>query len=242
MPALYIIEDSTTSTGSGAVSTISGGGTSTVVLTVPHTINGGDTLSITIEDAFNPGAAGAYAISLGGDVTGSSTGLVFPGAGVAYPDGALLSFVGTLYVFAGGHAFGVPSPAAAAAVEAVDHAVVSASPGTVPSTNAVPGTLVVVYNNPTIYVVGADGQLHGFATPGQFIRDGYDPADVITVPESRPHHAGIDGRCRRCGSQRPGHGVERSSCEVVRHLLRAGRGKSFRGPQPRRPQERQGRR
>ncbi len=179
---LYIIEDSTTSTGSGAVSTISGGGTGTVVLTVPHTINGGDTLSITIEDSFNPGAGGAYAISLGGDVTGSSTGLVFPGAGVAYPDGALLSFVGTLYVFAGGHAFGVPSPAAAAAVEAVDHAVVSASPGTVPSTNAVPGTLVVVYNNPTVYVVGADGQLHGFATPGQFIRDGYDPADVITVP------------------------------------------------------------
>ena len=130
---LYIIEDSTTATGSGAVSAISGGGTSTVVLTVPHTINGGDTLSITIEDSFNPGAAGAYAISLGGDVTGSSTGLVFPGAGVAYPDGALLSFVGTLYVFAGGHAFGVPSPAAAAAVEAVDHAVVSASPGTVPS-------------------------------------------------------------------------------------------------------------
>ena len=45
-----------------------------------------------------------------------------------------------------------------------------------------PGTLVIVYNNPTIYVVGTDGILHGFATPAQFLGDGYDPADVITVP------------------------------------------------------------
>jgi hypothetical protein len=42
--------------------------------------------------------------------------------------------------------------------------------------------LVIVYNNPTIYVMGTDGLLHGFATPAQFLGDGYDPADVITVP------------------------------------------------------------
>ena len=184
---LYIVQDSTASSGSGTVTAVYGGGTSTVLLTVPHTINGGDTLSITIDDVFNPGTAGYYTISLGGNVTGSTGGLAFPGASVAYPDAALLSFSGTLYVFAGGHAFGVPSPAAAAAVEAVDHAVVSASPGTVPVTTAVPGTLIVVYNNPTIYVVGTDRQLHGFATPAQFLRDGYDPADVITVP----NHGGI---------------------------------------------------
>ncbi len=185
--ALYIIQDATTATGSGTVDAVYGGGTNTVLLTVPHTINGGDTFSITIEDAFNPGTSGYYTMSLEGNVTGSTGGLVFPGADVAYPDAALLSFSGTLYVFAGGHAFGVPSPAAAAAVEAVDHAVVSASPGTVPVSTAVPGTLVVVYNNPTIYVVGTDRQLHGFATPAQFLRDGYDPADVITVPS----HGGI---------------------------------------------------
>lgn len=33
----------------------------------------------------------------------------------------------------------------------------------------------------TIYVVGTDGDLHGFATPTQFISDGYDPALVVTV-------------------------------------------------------------
>ncbi len=185
--ALYIIQDSTTATGSGTVAAVYGGGTNTVLLTVPHTINGGDTLSITIADALNPSATGFYTISLAGDVSGSTTGLAFPGAGVTYPDAALLSFGGTLYVFAGGHAFGVPSPAAAAAVENVDHAVVSASPGPVPSSTAVPGTLVVVYNNPTIYVVGTDRQLHGFATPTQFLQDGYDPADVITVAS----HGGI---------------------------------------------------
>ena len=185
--ALYMIQDSTTATGSGTVAAIYGGGTNTVLLTVPHTINGGDTLSITIADALNPTTAGYYTISLAGDVTGSTTGLAFPGAGATYPDAALLSFTGTLYVFAGGHAFGVPSPAAAAAVENVDHAVVSVSPGPVPSSTAVPGTLVVVYNNPTIYVVGNDRQLHGFATPTQFLQDGYDPADVITVAS----HGGI---------------------------------------------------
>ena len=36
--------------------------------------------------------------------------------------------------------------------------------------------------NDTIYVVGTDGQLHGFATPKQFLGDGYDPALVTTVP------------------------------------------------------------
>ena len=92
--ALYIIQDSTTVTGSGTVAAVYGGGTNTVLLTVPHTINGGDTLSITIADALNPGAAGFYTISLAGDVTGSATGLAFPGAGATYPDAALLSFRG----------------------------------------------------------------------------------------------------------------------------------------------------
>jgi hypothetical protein len=89
-----------------------------------------------------------------------------------------------LYDFAGGHAFGVASPVQAEGVEAVDHAsVVTAVAGaSVPLTDAAAGTLVIVYNNPTIYVVGTDGLLHGFATPGQFLGDGYDPADVITVP------------------------------------------------------------
>ena len=39
-----------------------------------------------------------------------------------------------------------------------------------------------VDGNATIYVVGTDGELHPFATPGQFLGDGYNGALVITVP------------------------------------------------------------
>ena len=54
-------------------------------------------------------------------------------------------------------------------------------------TSVVPRAGVLVFTrpvngNPTIYVVGTDGQLHGFATPSQFVHDGYDPALVVTVP------------------------------------------------------------
>jgi hypothetical protein len=39
-----------------------------------------------------------------------------------------------------------------------------------------------VNGNPTIYVVGTDGELHGFATPKQFGDDGYNGQYVVTVP------------------------------------------------------------
>jgi hypothetical protein len=39
-----------------------------------------------------------------------------------------------------------------------------------------------VNGNPTLYVVGTDGKLHGFATPEQYLPDGYDVALVVTVP------------------------------------------------------------
>jgi len=71
-----------------------------------------------------------------------------------------------------------------AGVQVVDHAtpVTAPSGATVPNVAPAVGSVIIVYNNPTIYVVGTDGNLHGFATPAQFLGDGYDPADVITVP------------------------------------------------------------
>jgi hypothetical protein len=181
-PSYYFVQDTTGTSGPQTVVALTGGGSNSVSLTVPQTIDPGDSLSLSIGDTFNPDSAGTYQISLGGDVAGPGLGPVFPGAAVTYPDGALVSFSGTLYVLAGGHAFGVPTPSAAAGVEAVDHALVSVSATAVPGTNAVHGTLVVAYNKPTIYVVGTDGQLHGFATPAQFLGAGYDPAEVVTVP------------------------------------------------------------
>jgi hypothetical protein len=183
--SLYTVEDSTSLSGSGTVTAaVAGGGSNIVTLTVPKDISDGDRVSLTVQDVFNPSTPGDYTISIAGNLTSLPGPPQFPDANVAYPDAAIVSFPGTLYVFAGGHAFGVASPTQAQGVEAIDDAdVVSAIGGAaVPTTPAAPGTLVIVYNNPTIYVVGTDGLLHGFATPAQFLGDGYDPADVITVP------------------------------------------------------------
>ena len=67
----YSIADSTTSSGSGTVATITGGGTNVVTLTVPGSISSGDLLTLTIGSTINPGtASSAYTMSLIGNVTG----------------------------------------------------------------------------------------------------------------------------------------------------------------------------
>jgi hypothetical protein len=107
----------------------------------------------------------------------------FPTAATSYPEGGIVNFGGTYYLFAGGHAFGIPTLAVLTSLQVIDHAVVltAATGATPPVTSPLLGTEIVVYNNPTIYVVGTSG-LNGFSTPAQFLGDGYDPADVITVP------------------------------------------------------------
>ena len=186
----YSIADSTTASGSGTATAVSGGGSNDVTVTVPANINAGDHLSLTVEDAINPGlASSSYTISLLGDVTGPVASALpgFPSSGVDFPNGAIVSFSGTLYVMAGGHAFGIPNRGDLAALQRVDHAaIVDAPSGAVPPSKPPRmGTLMFtrpVDGNPTIYVVGTDGDLHGFATPAQFVDDGYDPALVVTVP------------------------------------------------------------
>ncbi len=111
----------------------------------------------------------------------------FPHANVSYPNGAIVTFGSAHYVFAGGRAFNASS-SQLAAVQKVDPAKVLAAPaGAGAPTSVVPRPGVLVFTRPvngndTIYVVGTDGQLHGFATPSQFVHDGYDPALVVTVP------------------------------------------------------------
>ncbi len=111
----------------------------------------------------------------------------FPHASVSYPNAAIVTFGADHYVFAGGRAFEA-SASELAAVRKVDPAKVVAAPGGTPAPTAVvprPGVTVFtqpVNGNVTIYVIGADGELHPFATPTQFLQDGYDGANVITVP------------------------------------------------------------
>jgi hypothetical protein len=111
----------------------------------------------------------------------------FPGADRSYPNGAIVSFGRNDYVFAGGRAFSATARQLRA-VEKVDHARVLAAvtPAHLPTTLAPrSGTLLstrAVNGQPTIYVVGTDGELHGFSTWAQFVRDGYDAALVVTTP------------------------------------------------------------
>jgi hypothetical protein len=182
----YMLTDSTTSSGSGTFSLQFYAG-NYVVLVPPNNINSGDALTITIEDVINPSTASStYNITLAGDV-GQATVAAFPDANVTYPNGAIVNFSGTFYVFAGGHAFGVPTPKVLNAVKAVDPATpVKASAGAkVPTTSVRSGTLLTtnaVNGTPTIYVMGTDGDLHGFSTPAQLLSDGYDAALNVTVP------------------------------------------------------------
>jgi hypothetical protein len=188
-PAYYNLEDLSTPSGSGTVSArISGGGTSTVAIVVPKGIGAGDHLVITVQDAINPvSAGGSYTVTVLGPVTGSRVLPPFPRANTSYPNGAIVDFGGTDYVFAGGHAFGVPSPSALYAVEKVDHAEPQTATGGAvpPDAPPRPGTLFFtrpVDGDATIYVAGTDGDLHGFSTPAQLLADGYDTPLVVTVP------------------------------------------------------------
>jgi len=180
----YVVTDTTTKAGSGVATLVTGAPSQSVVITVPNALTAGDIISITVNDVINPTGAGSYSISLVGNLQGPAVvSPSFPQANVTYPDGAIVNFSGTDYLFAGGHAFGIPTVAVLISLQTVDHAVTINAPtgALVPSAAPLLGTTIVVYNNPTIYVVGASG-LNGFSTPTQFLGDGFDPADVITVP------------------------------------------------------------
>jgi hypothetical protein len=184
----YSIADSTTSSGSGTVATITGGGTNVVTLTVPSSISSGDLLTVTIGSTINPGtASSAYTISLIGNVTGPGAVPPFPHATATYPNGAIISFGGTHYVFAGGRAIGISSTSLLASLQKVDKAtILTAASGATAPTSVTPRPGTLMFTRPingaaTIYVVGTDGELHGFATPKQFSTDGYNGALVVTV-------------------------------------------------------------
>jgi len=186
----YIITDSTTPSGSGTVGpngVIAGGGSNTVTFLPPNAIAQNDVLTITIMTVINPSTpSSGNQLTIFGPLTAATGVAPFPKANATYPNSALINFAGTIYVFAGGHAFGIPTPTVLSKIRSVNPAVpLNAAAGTVvPVQTARPGTLISTYavnGNATIYVVGTDGQLHGFSTPKQYKAGGYDTALNTTV-------------------------------------------------------------
>jgi hypothetical protein len=184
----YVITDATTATGSGTVASIIWNTPGASVTIVPgNSIVSGDALTITISDVINPStSSSAYTIGITGPVNGQSGVAPFPRANSSLPNGALINFAGTIYVFAGGHGFGIPTPTVLNKIRAVDPAVpLNAVAGAVPPTaGARSGTLISTYavnGNATIYVVGTDGDVHGFSTPKQLISYGYDTRINVTT-------------------------------------------------------------
>ena len=68
--AFYSVLDSTSPAGSGTARAVGGGGTNVAVVTVPNSINSGDVLALSIQDAINPSVASSTdSITLLGSVT-----------------------------------------------------------------------------------------------------------------------------------------------------------------------------
>ena len=109
----------------------------------------------------------------------------FPGAEDSYPNGAIVRFSGSYYVFAGGRAFPVPAAQLKAFSGAHQAVPVDAPAGAQPPTDAPlrPGTLVTSYGAKRgIYVAGTNGGLYRFVSPAEFQRRGFDTALVVRVP------------------------------------------------------------
>ena len=117
--------------------------------------------------------------SLGSLTVGSGTA---PTAAVTMPDGALVQSGSTIYVYAGGVAFGIPTFAnyqtiAAATGTAVVQGTVSNTTGA----TLTAGTLVQPIGSAGIYVSNGTS-LYQFSTASQFSSDGYNGANVVPVP------------------------------------------------------------
>ena len=188
-PGDYSVTDSTTPSGTGTVTAgLSGGGTNNVTFTVPNTINSGDTLTFTVLGVINPSVASStYQINVVGNVTG-------PGAAAALPPRQR-------HLSQRGHNHLLRDQLRLRRRPGVQRRQLSARrlaeggqgpdpsrprPGPTAPTSADPqGGYADVHppdrRRATIYVVGTDGELHGFATPKQFGDGGYNGALVVTV-------------------------------------------------------------
>ncbi|MCL4410426.1 MAG: hypothetical protein M1356_08980, partial [Gammaproteobacteria bacterium] len=111
----YQITDLTSSASSGAAATVAADAAyNGVDLTTTNAIANGDQLTITISGVINPFAGGSFEINVAPTLiaaTVSNAAPTAPNAAATGSNGSLVNVSGTIYVYAGGVAFGIPTPA-----------------------------------------------------------------------------------------------------------------------------------
>jgi MBG domain (YGX type) len=121
--------------------------------------------------------------SLGGVSVGASAGQ--EGAAVTAlatrADGAICDSAGTFYVFAGGRAFGISTPAALAAVRTADRATPFVGAVATAETSAAIASGVLLSAPGKVYV-SYQGGLYLFKSEGQLAVDGYGGTGAVPVP------------------------------------------------------------
>ncbi len=181
----YQITDLTNSAASAAAATVTAdAGFNGVDLTTTNSIGNGDQLTITISGVINPYTGGSFEIQVAPLIaaTVSVAAPTAPNAAATASNGSLVNVNGTIYVYAGGVAFGIPTPAAFNSISAElgNPAVVTAT--SVTTTGTVRnGTLLQVVGSPEIGVVSG-GVYYGFSTASQFTSEGYQWGNIIQVP------------------------------------------------------------
>ena len=106
-----------------------------------------------------------------------------PTAAVTTPDGALVQYGTTIYVYAGGTPFGIPTFANYQTIAAATGTMVVQGSGTTPvaSSTTANGVLVQPLGTAGIWVT-YNGSLYPFSTPAQLTSDGYSFNYVVPVP------------------------------------------------------------
>jgi hypothetical protein len=182
----YQITDLTSSASSGAAATVAADAAyNGVDLTTTNAIANGDQLTITISGVINPFTGGSFEINVAPTLiaaTVANAAPTAPNAAATGSNGSLVNVSGTIYVYAGGVAFGIPTPAVFNSISAElgNPTVVTAS--SVTTTGTVRnGTLLQAVGSPEIGVVSG-GTYYGFMTASQFTSEGYSWGNVIQVP------------------------------------------------------------
>ena len=191
----YTLTDLTNSSSSGisGVSVnngVQGTTPNSVTLTTSNAITAGDSLEITITGVQNPNAAATneYVTADNAGTLPLTTSVVAPTvaptAASTMASGSLVQTGGTIYVIAGGVAYGIPTFSDYQTISngLGNPAVVQSSTAPTTTGTVAMGTLVQVVGSPQINVVGSNNTYYGFSSVSQFESDGYNFANVIQIP------------------------------------------------------------